>query len=973
MELIKKAFILAFVGLHYLCAGIPNVNSIQLCMSRYTFVQEIGDSGIIWFDEIKMGNGYPNPCILQIESCSSCRLTVSLIDFDYFTCSSQDFRDDSCSYQCNYMYIFDAHYKNQTIHYYRSKSQFTSPFISESSSIFIGLCHRSATVNMTLRYVVTKKTIKIQSSSLGENSTGYITSPFFPTGYAQNYENYEFEIISDNQNDYIQVTFDDWDLSPKTELAFDNSNIVGPVYGANYRPVVVSNSYRLTVFFNTGPPTSIGSEKNFMGFKATYRFVSNSNLISSPETACGHYTLNTHGGVLEFKPSGPYDKYFDCVWVVKKQPGYDAIHMKLIEFSSRLVNVSGKRNKVEIYRGLTSMGEKLEEIMSSSTPFFESDNMGFYVRLTGRYQSQDKLVLSFASYISTSLVQQCTGQMYMCSNYRCIDGDLHCDGNDNCGDISDELEDCISGRDKSYHYTGSIGVIIPVAISAFLIVVICLLFIMIRKCRQSNSARRNQNTIPSVSSNVSRRRRGRRRRARERDSPPSYDEAIQSPPSWYCNLTFNISASDAALPSPPSYSEAIHEDVLLVNTSVTPGSPNSTDSNQSERCHHPVYDTSSSSSNSEVVDSHRPVSCRQNFSYSSVDSEFDTVPYSANLENNPSIINEHSSAISRRPDSTPRYAGQRSDSQQKNRVDDWKGVKVIDENLCAKNRAQKVKRKKKKRGQQKLKSERQKDLNESTAPEQGESRFLMQQENINAQHASRPKSRITNRIISSVMPDQSNTSVQRQMFDVTRPVESSSHSRSRSRSPLQENIPVTMPCPSHKRSRNSSKPCNQENKMNTMGKSPVQDFTMEDNLADQKSCSGSRDTLIPCRNYGNQGNQSTTSIRSADMPISLRNRSRSSSDSDTCSPPNQRKKIRKKRRQVPVSSSAQQTPPSSAATQVAMQRPADNTQVIMGSEREELCDVHNRSGSPTVNPPTGPALYFMTLYREGGEDEDVFV
>ncbi|KAK3589319.1 hypothetical protein CHS0354_026976 [Potamilus streckersoni] len=84
--------------------------------------------------------------------------------------------------------------------------------------------------------------------------------------------------------------------------------------------------------------------------------------------------------------------------------------------------------------------------------------------------------------------------------------------------------------------------------------------------------------------------------------------------------------------------------------------------------------------------------------------------------------------------------------------------------------------------------------------------------------------------------------------------------------------------------------------MNTMGRS-VQDFTMEDNLADQKSCSVSRDTLIPCRNYGNQGNQSTTSIRSADMPISLRNRSRSNSNSDTCSTPlYQRKKIRIKRK-----------------------------------------------------------------------------
>ncbi|KAL3860472.1 hypothetical protein ACJMK2_010595 [Sinanodonta woodiana] len=972
MELIKKAFILACIGLLHFCDGIPNVNSIQLCVSRRTFVQAIGDSGIIWFDEVNMGYEYPSPCILQIESCSSCRLTVSLINIDSLSCLSKYFRDNSCYFGCNYLYIFDAHYKNQTIKYYSSESDFISPFISESGSIFIGLCHMSATVNVTLRYVATKKTVKIQSSSMDENSTGYITSPYFPIGYtqnpigyAQNFELYEFEFISENQNDYIQVTFDDWDLSPKTELAFVNTNIVGPVYGANYRPVVVSNSYHLTMFFNTGPPTSIGKETNFIGFKATYRFISNSNLISNPETACGHYTLNTHGGVLEFKPTGPYDKYFDCVWVVKKQPGYEAIHMKLVEFSSRLVNVSGKRNKVEIYKGLTSTGERVEEIMSASTPFFESDDTGFYVRLTGRYQAQDKLVLTYASYKTASLVNRCTGQMYMCSNYRCIDADLHCDGNDNCGDFSDELEDCSSDNTKSYQYTVTIGVIIPVVISAFLIVVICLLIIMIRKCRQSNLARRNQNSIPTVSGNVSRRRRGRRRRARERDLPPTYDEAIQSPPSWYCNLSFNISASDAALPSPPSYSEAIGENALLVNNAATPGTPNSTDSSQSDR---PTYDTSSSS-NSRVVDSHRPISCIRNFSYSSVDSEFDTVPYSANLENNSTIVNERSSAVSGRPVSTTRYAGQRSESKHKSRVDDLKGVEVINENLCATNRVQKVKRKKKKRGQQRLKPEGCIDLNESTTQRERDSGIQLQQENTYAQHASRPQSssRQENQIISSVMPNQSSTSIQRQKFDVTRPVESSSHSRSRSRSPLKENPIVNMPSPSHKRSRNNSKPCNQENKMNARGRSPGHDFTREHNLTDRKSCFGSRDTLIPCGNNENQENQSTASI-------SLRNRNRSSSNSDTSSPPpNQRKKIRKKRRQGPVSSSAQQTPSFSAATEVAIQRSADNAQVIMSSEREELGEVHDRSGSPTGSPQTSPALYFMTLYREGGEDEDVFV
>ena len=39
--------------------------------------------------------------------------------------------------------------------------------------------------------------------------------------------------------------------------------------------------------------------------------------------------------------------------------------------------------------------------------------------------------------------------------------------------------------DRSYQYTITIGVIVPMVISVFLIMVICLLFVMVRRCRRA--------------------------------------------------------------------------------------------------------------------------------------------------------------------------------------------------------------------------------------------------------------------------------------------------------------------------------------------------------------------------------------------------------------------------------------------------------------------------------------------------------
>lgn len=70
----------------------------------------------------------------------------------------------------------------------------------------------------------TEKLKRILGSSDTSSATGLISSPFFPLGYAQNKEVYEYILSSASADDYIQLTFDDWHLSKASLLYVSSYN-----------------------------------------------------------------------------------------------------------------------------------------------------------------------------------------------------------------------------------------------------------------------------------------------------------------------------------------------------------------------------------------------------------------------------------------------------------------------------------------------------------------------------------------------------------------------------------------------------------------------------------------------------------------------------------------------------------------------------------------------------------------------------
>ncbi|BFZ13474.1 hypothetical protein BsWGS_16514 [Bradybaena similaris] len=426
---------------------------------------EKGDYGYI------VSGGYPGNystagksgvwCQVHVQVCRTCRLRLQFEELSFELClpsgqgSQGELGSDWCHKGCDHLHVHevDPPYNRVTHRNYFSYSEGES-YTSISGNVKVRHCTGSTSLEdgkrFRIAYTVIDKTelYKGVVSEYGD-STGYITSPNFPGGYALNGETFTYMIQNLDPYGHVRLIFDDWDLAPESKVkVYDGFSETSPhtTLERYTRPVIVSRSNTLVLVLSTG--TRLSDCCHHSGFKGQYQYVSEQDWKERPDSTCSEAHPMQGGGIISFTggtSSGP--RFYDCLWVIKRYSSHYTADAVILRLREVLLGDGwlqyGRKNTLEIRSGGSSesplvarfTARNLTDIQMSYT-----SHQGLYVRLRGGFYSTDKLSFIYTAVKNvTEGGDECPGYFdFLCRNLLCIDQELMCDGVDHCGDASDE-------------------------------------------------------------------------------------------------------------------------------------------------------------------------------------------------------------------------------------------------------------------------------------------------------------------------------------------------------------------------------------------------------------------------------------------------------------------------------------------------------------------------------------------------------
>ncbi|XP_077504050.1 CUB and LDLa domain isoform X2 [Amblyomma americanum] len=381
----------------------------------------------------------PQRCSVELITCPSCHIVVSLLYINIPSCSS----DGSC--QCDYVWVkeptvgksgqeFCGIRSNQTVQKYESKTKLLSIDFLYSFSYADAF---------SIQFTSLENKYKLEGQVDYQHkggASGFVESPHFPVGYPSDYSS-EHTMQNLDERGFVQLVFTDFQLSPWSYVeVLDNGSRVDVYNGNTFRPpIVASAGPTLVVRFRAN------DEYPDLGFRAKYTFVNypEKYWFNKPSTDCGGVVEDLGGAITMMNMANPgYTRNFDCIWLLRPSTSYTYethISVRVAQFEEM-----GPESSLEIRQGLTSVSFLLESLaghQSHKTPqgqeYIISANVGFYIRLQGSFSNKSRLAIVYSIFSYETLQCQSSGD-FECGNGRCIKSILHCDGFNHCGDGSDE-------------------------------------------------------------------------------------------------------------------------------------------------------------------------------------------------------------------------------------------------------------------------------------------------------------------------------------------------------------------------------------------------------------------------------------------------------------------------------------------------------------------------------------------------------
>ncbi|KAH6946797.1 hypothetical protein HPB50_015321 [Hyalomma asiaticum] len=383
----------------------------------------------------------PQRCSVELITCPSCHIVVSILYINIPTCSS----DGSC--QCDYVWVkeptvgksgqeFCGIRSNHTVQKYDSKTKLVSIDFLYSYSYADAF-----SIEFTAERHILHFESRMQCSHLlgkpkrGKGGRGLFFA--YPSDYGV-----EHTLRNLDSRGFVQLVFTDFQISPWSyiELLDGNGSRVDVFNGNTFRPPIITSDGPIMVLrfrANDEYPDS--------GFRAKYTFVNypEKYWFNKPSTDCGGVVEDLGGAITMMNMANPgYTRNFDCIWLLRSETTYayeTHISVRVAQFEEM-----GPDSSLEIRQGLTSVSFLLESLtgqQSHKTPqgqeYIISASVGFYIRLQGSFSNKSRLAIVYSTFSYERSQCQSSGD-FECGNGRCIKSILHCDGFNHCGDGSDE-------------------------------------------------------------------------------------------------------------------------------------------------------------------------------------------------------------------------------------------------------------------------------------------------------------------------------------------------------------------------------------------------------------------------------------------------------------------------------------------------------------------------------------------------------
>ncbi|XP_050436674.1 uncharacterized protein LOC126843295 isoform X2 [Adelges cooleyi] len=468
MRLVHAACLLSSVFLEaafVLCSLTVKRHDICRPNSQRSVFTAIGSRGVVYAkngDQLVRSNfrgSLPGQCSLHIVSCPSCMVNVRFKDVN-LTCAAGYDLDVPSSFEqlkCNSICIVEPPYLATSLRCVNATAKKPSiHYKSLTSQVNINFVHTYPYGHaFTAEYLITRNTqlaeMKPELDSTNTSLGGFISTPFFPSPYA---DDLSFEQVIDCKSDAeckIQLIFVDFLIAHESTVEFYDSDRkrLDTAEGALTRPpaLLTSGPTLYVKFFANGVSS--------VGYKAQYSFIHGNikNSILRPNTNCGGFVENKGGAItmMNMVSETEPDIMFDCIWLFRLSKKYETpskwlMYMKVIAMDNLI------DSDLTICEGPTSEGQLLQWNNGSHfTELLMGTNVGYYVRLVAAFNSSSRFEIAYAAY---SRSRSCTeGNEFACKNGRCIANRLHCDGFDHCGDNSDESRECFDDRDGEVEFT----------------------------------------------------------------------------------------------------------------------------------------------------------------------------------------------------------------------------------------------------------------------------------------------------------------------------------------------------------------------------------------------------------------------------------------------------------------------------------------------------------------------------------------